>query len=58
MTKFHIIFNTRKGKISIYEGSDTIILKQGDNCFQIPLEDWEAFYGAIQIVRLKKRDVK
>jgi hypothetical protein len=55
-SKFNVAFDSDHGKLSFYEGTDTFIIKQGNDKVIIPLKDWEAFYGAIQIAKLKRRN--
>jgi hypothetical protein len=56
VTKFNVCFETDHGEIVMHEGEDTLIIKQGEKKIIIPIEDWDAFYGAIQIAKIKRRN--
>ncbi len=55
MTDFNISFQTKKGRIDIYEGVDTVIFCQEEVKVIIPLEDWKAFYAAVEIANKKRK---
>ena len=43
MTNFNISFETKEGRLDVYEGKGTIVLCQEQHKVIIPLEDWKAF---------------
>ena len=40
MTNFNVSFETKKGKLNVYEGEGTIVLRQEQHKVIIPFEDW------------------
>ena len=57
MTNFNITFQTKEGRIDVYEGVDIIVIGQEGDKIKIPLTDFEAFYAAVQIANKKRRNV-
>ena len=55
MTNFNVTFETKKGRIGVYEGEDSIVLSQNEGKIVIPIKDWEVFYASIKIANKKRR---
>ena len=59
MTDFNVSFSSKHGQIVIYEGADSIIIKQRQNKEEkkviIDTEDWSTFLSGVMIADQKKR---
>jgi len=56
MTNFNVTFETKKGRIGVYEGEDTVIISQNEDKIIIPIKDWEVFYASMKIANKKRRN--
>ena len=56
MTNFNVTFTTKKGRISVYEGEDNVVISQDKDKIIIPIKDWEVFYATMKIANKKRRN--
>ena len=57
MNDFNISFQTKEGRIDIYEGVEMIVICQEGRKIKIPLSEWKALYSAIELANQKRLKV-
>lgn len=57
MNDFNISFQTKEGRIDIYEGVEMIVICQEGRKIKIPLSEWKSLYSAIELANQKRRKV-
>lgn len=57
MNDFNISFQTKEGRIDIYEGVEMIVICQEGSKIKIPLSEWKSLYSAIELANQKRRKV-
>ncbi len=55
MTDFNVSFQTKEGRIDVYEGLDMVVICQAERKIKVPLSEWKAFYSAIELANNKRK---